>query len=161
VDAARKAVLSTDQSTRDSLNRLYGIDTQALMAYALRPEWGSELLDRMATTAIMAGMGSDAGLGTGLGAAQWERYAGEAIQSNTGFGEVRGLIASAKSMAQEQGRLAGVEGESFTDTDALDVAVLKDSTKALASENRARREKARFSGTSGITAGALRGNSAL
>lgn len=161
VDAAKQAVLSTDPATRASLQRLYGISTTDLMQYALDPARGSDLIQRTATTAIMAGMGSDAGLGTGLGAAQWERYAGEAVQANTGYGEIRGQIAAAKSLATEQGRLAGVEGESFTDVDALDVAVLKDANKAMASEQRAKREKARFSGTSGVSAGTLRGNSAL
>lgn len=162
VDAAKQAVMSTDPATRASLQRLYGIGTTDLMGYALVPDRGSEYIQRMATTAIMAGMGADAGLGTGLGAAQWERYAGEAIQSNTGYGEIRGQIASAKTLAQEQSRLTGIEGQpEFTDTDALDVAVLKDVQKGLASEQRAKRERARFAGSSGISGGTLRGSSAL
>lgn len=157
VDAAKDAVLSTDPSTRVQMQRLYGITVNDLMAFALDPARGSDHLRRMANTAILAGMGADAGLGTGLGAAQWERYAGAGIQDATGFGEARGLIAEAGALATRQRRLASIEGESFTDVDALDVTVLRDTRKGLRSEQRARREKARFSGSSGVSSGTLRG----
>lgn len=156
VDAAREAVLSTNPATRQQMQRLYGITPEDLVGYALVPERGSDYLRRMANAAIMAGLGADAGIGTGLGAAQWERYAGEDIQSNVGYGDMRGQIAAAKSLAREQGRLAGIEGGLFTESDALDVAISEDATKTSESQQRARREKARFSGSTGTTAGTLR-----
>lgn len=155
---AREAVLSTSEETRTQLSRLYGISTQDLMAYALVPDRGSDHIRRMATTAIMAGMGVESGLGESLSTAQWERYASESIQAETGFGELRGQIAQASALQQTQSRLASLEGTSFTDTDALDVTVMRDADKALASERRAGRERARFSGQAGVGSSALRGS---
>lgn len=161
VDAAKEAVLSTDPNTRAQLLRLYGIDTQALMGYALVPDRGADEIRRTATTAIMAGMGAAAGLGSSLSREQWERYSGEMIQSQAGFGEIRSAIESAYAISDTQSRLASLEGERFTESDALDITVMKDAGKSLASEQRARREKARFSATSGISSGSLAGRSGL
>jgi hypothetical protein len=156
VDAAKRAVLATDPAIRDQMQRLYGIGTDQLMGYALVPDRGSDYIKKVATTSIMAGLGSNAGLGTGMSQTQWERYANPQT-TEMGYGELQDLVAGAAVTDIQQSRLAGIEGEQFTDTDALDVAVGKDVTKTLASQQRVKRERARFSGSAGVSTGTLTG----
>lgn len=155
VDAAKRAVLSTNPATRAQLSRLYGITTQDLMAYALVPDRGADYIERLATTAILAGVGADAGLGSSLGAGQWEQYAG--ALGATDEQAARTAMSGAATLLQEQQRLAQLESDVFTDVDALDIAVKRDTEKALKSQRRTQREVARFSGSAGTTAGSLGG----
>ena len=156
VEAARAAVLSTDPATREQMQRLYGIGVNDLMAYALVPDRMATTIQRIANTSILAGMGANAGVGTGMGAGEWEGYA-EALTDSSRT-TVQGAISGAQSLLTQQSRLAKLEGDQFTDKDALDVAVKQDAKKTLKSQRRAEREKTRFSGTQGVASRSLGGS---
>lgn len=153
VAAAKIAVNQTDPLVREQLRSMYGITDSDLMAYALDPERNSEEIQRIATTATLAGLGQRQGLSAEQAA--WERYAQSSINQGMGQGEIMGAVANATALYENQSRLASIEGERFTATDALDVTVDQDAGKTLASERRARREKSRFSSRSGVTSGTL------
>jgi hypothetical protein len=157
IAAAREAVDSTDANVRNQLAALYGITTTDLVAYALDPEKNSDYIQRVATTSRIAGYSQTAGLG-GMSRQAWEGYAQDLINQQVGDSQLREIIGDANARAEIQGRLAGIEGEQFTSGDALDIAVRKDSNKTLASQKRVEREKARFSGSQGLTTGSLRGS---
>lgn len=157
VDAAKIAVYSTDPNTRAELQRMYGIGTSDLMAYALDPEKNSEYLRKVATTSTLAGYSKTAGI-SDLSTQAWEGYAQDLINQNVGESGIRDVVASADTIREQQLRLAGIEGEQFTTSDAMDIAIRKDADKVLASQRRVEKEKARFSGTQGIGTGSLRGS---
>lgn len=157
VDAAKIAVYSTDQNTRDELQRLYGIGTTDLMAYALDPAKNSEYIRKVATTSMLAGYSKTAGI-SDLSGQAWEGYAQDLINQNVSEGGVRDIVAAADTIQEQQLRLAGIEGEQFTTSDAMDIAIRKDSNKTLASQRRVEKEKARFSGSQGVSTGSLRGS---
>lgn len=158
ITAAKEAVDNTDPNTRDALMRMYGITTTDLMAYALDPQKGADYIQRLATTSILSGYSMSAGFAD-MSTAQWESYAQDLINQQIGDDELRTLVAGADTLAEAQSRLAQIEGDTFTTSDAMDVAIRKDSDKMMASERRTAREKARFSKTSGITTGTLKGSS--
>jgi len=151
VDAARQAVLASDPNVRQQLSALYGITTQDLLAYALVPDRGADYIQRVATSSILAGMAQTQGLQTGFGASEWEQYAGTAISGDFTVQQMQESIATARAISETQSRLASLEGGQFTGADALDITIGQDAEKTLKSQQRAAREKARFSGTSGIT----------
>lgn len=154
VGAAKEAVDSTDPNVRSQLAALYGISATDLVAYALDPEKNSDYLRRIATSARLAGYSQTAGMGS-MSKGMWEGYAQDLINQQISDEGLRDIVSSADSLAESQSRLAGIEGGTFTGADALDVAVRKDSDKAMASQRRVDREKARFGGSSGVTSGTL------
>lgn len=157
IAAAQEAVNNTDPNTRSALLEMYGITAQDLMAYALDPKRGADYIQKIATSGILAGYARSAGFGN-MSTSQWESYAQDLINQQIGDDELRGIISGADILAGTQSRLAGIEGDQFTTSDAMDVAIRKDSDKIMASERRVAREKARFSKTSGVTTGSLKGS---
>lgn len=159
VAAAKIAVDQTDPYVVSQLRDMYGISTTDLMAYALAPDKNASYIEKVATSAMIAGLGQRQNLAAEKGS--WERYAQDAINQNMSQGQIVDAVASAANLQTAQSRLAAIEGEQFSSTDALDVTINKDAGKVLKSQQRAAREKARFAGTSGITTQSLQGASTL
>jgi hypothetical protein len=89
-----------------------------------------------------------------------ERLAGTSIgqtidpfQMQT-MSRLEGTFDQARRVADRETTLAGIDRETFNETDALDAA-FGDRQKQLASERRGRRERARFAGSGGASAGSL------
>jgi hypothetical protein len=159
VAAAKIAVDQTDPYVVSQLRDMYGISTTDLMAYALAPDKNASYIEKVATSAMIAGLGQRQGLAAEKGS--WERYAQDAINQSMSQGQIVDAVAGAANLSATQSRLAAIEGEQFTSSDALDVTINKDAGKVLKSQQRAAREKARFAGTSGITTQSLQGGSTL
>jgi hypothetical protein len=85
--------------------------------------------------------------GTSLGQAQ------DPFQTET-MSRLEGTFDQARRVADRERTLAGIDREAFNQTDTLDAA-FGDRQKQLASEKRAKRERARFTGSSGASAGSL------
>jgi hypothetical protein len=68
--------------------------------------------------------------------------------------KLEGTFDQARRVADRETTLAGIDSEAFNQTDALDAA-FGDRQKQLASERRGKRERARFSGSSGASSGSL------
>lgn len=159
VAAAKIAVDQTDPYVVSQLRDMYGISTTDLMAYALAPDKNASYIEKVATSAMIAGLGQRQNLAAEKGS--WERYAQDAINQNMSQGQIVDAVASAANLQTAQSRLAAIEGDQFSSTDALDVTINKDAGKVLKSQQRAAREKARFAGTTGITTQSLQGASTL
>lgn len=159
VAAAKIAVDQTDPYVVSQLRDMYGISTTDLMAYALAPDKNASYIEKVATSAMIAGLGQRQNLAAEKGS--WERYAQDAINQNMSQGQIVDAVANAANLQTAQSRLAAIEGEEFSSTDALDVTINKDAGKVLKSQQRAAREKARFAGTTGITTQSLQGASTL
>jgi hypothetical protein len=68
--------------------------------------------------------------------------------------QLEGTFDQARRVADRETTLAGIDNEAFDQRDAL-AAAFGDRQKQLASERRGKRERARFSGSSGASAGSL------
>ncbi len=85
--------------------------------------------------------------GTSLGQIQ------DPFQMET-MSRLEGTFDQARRVADRETTLAGIDREAFNQTDSVDAA-FGDRQKQLASEKRAKRERARFAGSSGASAGSL------
>jgi hypothetical protein len=68
--------------------------------------------------------------------------------------QLEGTFDQARKVANRETTLAGIDNEAFDQRDAL-AAAFGDQQAQLASERRARRERARFAGSSGAASGSL------
>jgi hypothetical protein len=136
------------------------IDDSAVVSYLLNPTKGMDIIKKQvraaeigaaATFAGFSDLGGKASLGTG--------YA-ESLIGATGTADLAALkkdFGQAKTLARTQSRLAGIEGQTYNDTEAVNAAIAQEQASILASQRRAEREtKFRFGGSSGVGATSLR-----
>jgi hypothetical protein len=136
------------------------IDDSAVISYLLSPTKGMDIIKKQvraaeigaaATYAGFSDLGGKGTIGTG--------YA-ESLIGATGTADLAALkkdFGQAKTLARTQSRLAGIEGQAYTDTEAVNAAIAQEQSSILASQRRAEREtKFRFGGTSGVGATSLR-----
>lgn len=89
-----------------------------------------------------------------------ERLGGTSVGQNLDpfqmetMSRLEGTFDQARRVADRETTLAGIDNEAFDQRDAL-AAAFGDQQKALASERRAKRERSRFSGSSGASAASL------
>jgi hypothetical protein len=136
------------------------IDDSAVVSYLLNPTKGMDIIKKQvraaeigaaATFAGFSDLGGKGAMGTG--------YA-ESLIGATGTADLAALkkdFGQAKTLSRTQSRLAGIEGQAYTDTEAVNAAIAQEQSSILASQRRAEREtKFRFGGTSGVGATSLR-----
>jgi hypothetical protein len=152
IAAGRQMLMSADQSVLKELREYYGLGQQDLLSYLLDPSIGQQVLDRRLAKAQIGGAAERYGFEVGTWDA--ERWVSSAAGSNvSGFdlrtaGQMDTAMAAARRIADRETTLAAIDRERFTDLDAID-ATFGDEDKRLASERRAKRERARFQGSSG------------
>ena len=136
------------------------IDDSAVVSYLLNPTKGMDIIKKQvraaeigaaATYAGFSDLGGKGAMGTG--------YA-ESLIGATGTADLAALkkdFGQAKTLARTQSRLAGIEGQTYNDTEAVNAAIAQEQASMLASQRRAEREtKFRFGGTSGVGATSLK-----
>ena len=136
------------------------IDDSAVVSYLLNPTKGMDIIKKQvraaeigaaATYAGFTDLGGKASLGTG--------YA-ESLIGATGTADLAALkkdFGQAKTLARTQSRLAGLEGQTYNDTEAVNAAIAQEQSSILASQRRAEREtKFRFGGSSGVGSTSLK-----
>lgn len=136
------------------------IDDSAVVSYLLNPTKGMDIIKKQvraaeigaaATYAGFTDLGGKGTMGTG--------YA-ESLIGATGTADLAALkkdFGQAKTLARTQSRLAGIEGQTYSDTEAVNAAIAQEQASILASQRRAEREtKFRFGGTSGVGATSLK-----
>lgn len=136
------------------------IDDSAVVSYLLNPTKGMDIIKKQvraaeigaaATFAGFSDLGGQGAMGTG--------YA-ESLIGATGTADLAALkkdFGQAKTLARTQSRLAGIEGQAYKDTEAVNAAIAQEQSSILASQRRAEREtKFRFGGTSGVGSTSLR-----
>lgn len=152
---AKMVVDATDSNVKNALLVNYGISSNDLLAYALDPKGrGKDYVERLARSATLQGIAKSMGLGLAKGYA--ENLAMDSAFDNSTEADYREALSSVSDLATTQKRLAAIDRQKFTDADAADAVIKRDSTKILASRARAQREQARFSGSAGVSSGSLR-----
>lgn len=158
IQSAQTFLNSTDPAYRDALTRMYGVDQGGMLAYVLDGDKAQTVLTQQFKAASIAGAGANNGFN--LSTADAEKYAGAyGTQFNTIGADQKTAIdrqmGDLGTVAKNQESLSYIDNEAYAKTDTLDAELLNDATKKTASERRALREKARFSGSSAYGAGSL------
>lgn len=148
---------SMNPAARTQLQELYNVGEGGITAYVLDAEKALPLIQKQAKAAQFVGFGRDKGFKLeGMTAAQAEQIAGTEAYSKLSSLQMEQALGQAAQLRQTQSRLTGIEGEVYDEQEALK-AVIEGSPEAmLASQQRAKREGARFGGASGITGSSLR-----
>lgn len=156
---AKQQLDEADPEMKRALRQFYGISDGALTAYLLDPEKAQPLIDREMRAASYQRYVLEAG--QNLTQQQAEALAasagGAAVDALTadGQGTIASQVGNAAMRDRMDATLTQIEGDnSYTFMDSL-AAETGDVDKRLKSEARAEREKARFSGTSGLGRGSL------
>lgn len=131
------------------------VDEAGVISYMLNPKSGIDIIRKQVRTSEIGAAATNAGfaksLMTAAEAANLVPAVGEAA-----FAQIALEFKRARQLANTQSRLAQIEGQPYSDLEAIGAVVGDDVTKVLASERRAAREVARYSERGGITGASLR-----
>lgn len=158
-----KTFLDTSAPTeyKNALRDL-GVSEGGMLAHLLDGDVAQSVIQREVKTAAMQGAANINGFG--LNTADAAKYGGTLGDQYNAFGvdqrnALEKNLAELGVQARNDVRLSSIDKENATLSDTLDANLLNDSAKLTASQRRALREGARFSGSSGVTTGSLSRNS--
>lgn len=153
--AAQDLAKATDPAIRKSLAEFYNVGEGAITAYFLNGDLAAPLILKQARAAEIAGLAKTAGF-TEFNAAEAQGLAEQDSYSKLSLTELTQSIGKAGTLAENQKRLAYLENQTYSDREALKATLESDQQALLASQKRAQREVARFSGGSGLSSASLR-----
>lgn len=144
-------------SVKQQLIDFYGVGEGDLTAFVLDADKALPLIQKQAKAAQFVGIGRAAGFELrGITSGQAENIAGTESYAKLSERELAQALGQAGQLRRTQKRLAGIEGQDYSEQEALS-AVIEGSPQALlASQQRAAREGARFSARGGVTGSSLR-----
>jgi hypothetical protein len=138
------------------------VDNSALTAYLLNPAVGMDIIKKQvrvaeigaaATRAGFTELGSQVGLGTAAGLI-------DAVGTSD-YGTLKKEFGAAKTLATQQERLSRLEGQQYSQIEAVNAAIAQNQGAILQSQQRAARETSRFGGRSGVTSTSLKGTEGI
>jgi hypothetical protein len=144
-------------SVKQQLIDFYGVGEGDLTAFVLDADKALPLIQKQAKAAMFVGIGRAAGFELrGITSGQAENIAGTESYAKLSERELAQALGQAGQLRRTQKRLSGIEGQDYSEQEALS-AVIEGSPQALlASQQRAQRESARFSARGGVTGVSLR-----
>jgi hypothetical protein len=153
VQDAQRVVADTAPEVTDALQRYYNVSPQDLVAFTLDPSRAKNRINDIANAAIIGGYAAQRGLNADVGTA-------EAIASLSGTADVQmqallPQLSNASIVADSTQRLASIEDTDLTDSQVLMSEFSLDSDADKKIKGLQSRERARFSGKSGITSSTL------
>lgn len=148
-----RIVQSADRRILDELGEYYGVTQGTALAYLLDADKAQDLIRRQVRAATIGGSGERFGFNMQRGYSErlGATSLGQTIDGMSPEAAARldQSFTTARRVADRERILANIDTETFADSDAVD-AMFGDLGKQLASQERAKRERARFMGTSGI-----------
>ena len=145
-----------------ALNNYYGVSKSAAISYLLDPTLGLDIVQKEARAAEIGAAAAAANFSFGEG--QVGAGVAESFINASGTQDLVSLkteFGKARNLANTQAAIASIEGEKYSDLNAVTAVLAQDQQKILESQRRAAREAARFSGSSGISAGSLATESSI
>ncbi len=130
------------------------VDQGGVIAYLLNPSKGMDIIKKQIRISEIGAASQLAGFGRDIVGTDQAAALISAV-GETGYGALRAEFMKARQLANTQRRLAQIEGQSYSDLEAIGAVVGDDINKALASERRAARETSRFGGRGGLTGASL------
>ena len=140
-----------------SLNQYYNVDLAGAVSYLLDPKLGMDIVKKQ----VRAG---EIGAAAQMYQFSLDKAAAESYINVSGTSDLNALKESfgkARILADTQGRLAQIEGTSYSELEAVAAQLGQDQQRQLESQRRALREQARFAGQSGVTSTSLRKESSI
>ena len=156
--SAAQNMLQGNRAALDELSDYYNVGEGQALSYLLDPTKAQDVIRRQVRAAQLGGAGERSGFGM-------DRTQSEML-SQTSLGQtldpfnpqtqaqLDATFARARRTAKRETTLAGIDREDYDQYSAVK-AEFGDETSSLASERRAKRERARFSGTAGAARSAL------
>jgi hypothetical protein len=136
------------------------IDDSAVISYLLNPAKGMDIIKKQVRAAEIGAAATYAGFNELGGKGSVGMGYAESLIGATGTADLAALkkdFGQAKTLARTQSRLAGLEGQAYNDTEAVNAAIAQEQSSILASQRRAEREtKFRFGGSSGVGSTSLK-----
>lgn len=148
VKIAQETVGQNIASVKQAMKDFYGVspDDGALLAYALDPTKGLDVINRQISAAQIAGAASDAGLSVDAGRAENLSALGVDQPAARGaYGQI-GQILGAQSYQ------AGAQDQALTQAELENEAFLSDAEVARRRQRRARQAQGVFEGAGGVVA---------
>jgi len=157
VNDAQMVANATDPNVRRALRDFYGISESDLMSFALDPKGhGKDHVERLARSATLRGIARSTQVA--MTSQYAESLAMDPVFDNSTEADIRQKLSDVASFSKDQKRLAGLDGDRFADMDAADILIRGDQRKAREARDRAGRERARWSGSSGTSTGTFGGS---
>jgi len=136
------------------------VDKSGVITYLLNPKAGMAVIKKQVRTSEIGAAAASAGFARDLmGISNIETLL--PAVGETAYAGLRTEFQRARQLAQNQRRLAQIEGQQYSDLEAVGAIVGDDAAKLLASERRAAREAARFSARGGVTGASLASPTAI
>ena len=144
-------------SVKQQLIDFYGVGEGDLTAFVLDADKALPLIQKQAKAAMFVGIGRAAGFELrGITSGQAENIAGTESYAKLSERELAQALGQAGQLRRTQKRLAGIEGQDYSEQEALSAVVEGSPQALLASQQRAQREGARFGARGGVTGTSLR-----
>ena len=156
VNDAARVVADTSPETIDALREYYGIDVATLTEYVLDPVRTQDKINTLSNATLLGGGAARAGLDIDKGTA--ESVAALSGNQDTNVGQFQSEFTKAAVVRDATTRLAGIEDTSLTDSEVLQSQMDLDAGASKKVKGLQSRERARFSGSSGITSSSLATN---
>jgi hypothetical protein len=153
--AAQDLVKTTNPEIRTALKEFYNIGEGDITANFLNGDLAGPLLLKQARAAEIAGIAKTAGFSKFTNT-EAQGLAERDIYKNMNLTDLTTAVGKAGTLADTQRRLAYIEKGTYSDREALQASVESDQQAILASQRRASRETARFSGSSGLGSASLK-----
>jgi hypothetical protein len=153
--AAQDLAKSTNPEIRTALKEFYNIGEGDITANFLNGDLAGPLLLKQARAAEIAGIAKVAGFSKFTNT-EAQGLAEQDIYKNMNLTDLTTAVGKAGTLADTQRRLAYIEKGTYSDREALQASVESDQQAILASQRRASRETARFSGSSGLGSASLK-----
>ena len=135
-----------------ALNEYYGVTISGAMATLLDPKVGMDIVRKQVRAAEI---GAAAVMYQfELSKAQAESYIN--VSGTTDLNSLKQSFGKARTLADTQSRLAGIEGVKYDELQSVATILGQDQQRLLESQRRALREQARFAGQSGLSSASLR-----
>jgi hypothetical protein len=145
-----------------ALNNYYGVSKTGAISYLLDPTLGLDIVQKEARAAEIGAAAAAANFSFGEG--QVGAGVAESFINASGTQDLVSLkteFGKARNLADTQTRLAAIEGDKYSDLNAVTSVLAQDQQLILESQRRAAREAARFSGSAGLSSGSLKTESSI
>jgi hypothetical protein len=153
--AAQDLAKNTNPEIRTALKEFYNIGEGDITAHFLNGDLAAPLLLKQARAAEIAGIAKTAGFNAFNGT-EAGQLAEQDVYKNMNLTDLTTAIGKSGTLADTQRRLAYLEQGTYSDREALQATVESNQQAILASQRRASRETARFSGSSGLGSASLK-----
>lgn len=158
VDAATRMLDSTNPSVLNELGQYYGVDRGGALAYLLDANKAQKVIKEQVRAAQLGGAAEQYGfkMDRAFSESLGDTSIGQTLDpfNSTTQAQLDATFAAARRTANRDSTLASIDNQAFSEQETLRAEFGDDKAK-LASEQRAKRERARFSGTSGVGGSSL------